>query len=746
MNRAQTALFGSTLLLASALLFLMQPMVAREVLPHLGGSPAVWTTCMLFFQTMLLAGYAYAHTSSTCLGTRGQWALHALILGLAVFVVPIGGAPGWIDSFEDHPTLSLLRWLLGSAGLPIFVVAATSPLLQRWFADTGHPSRHDPYFLFAASNAGSFIALLAYPLWVERFLALPQQNAVWSLGLKGLAILVTLCAVLTELRGRKGQWGEIPSHRVDGLGFRAKTHEWRDWVILSAIPSSLMLGVTTSLTTDLAAIPLLWVVPLALYLLSYVLAFRKKPETTVRLARRILPLLVMLLAPVMGAGLVQPFWIPLHLLTFFCAAIVCHGLLASRRPPASDLTAFYLAIAIGGALGGFFNALVAPALFDRVAEYPIALVAACLVLAIQNGNGLRCMLAARVWALPLVITGIAALLCANVRGVADSVLGVVGTMLISGLSVLVVKTHRKQPGRFALAVGGLLAASGLAEGVSGHVIFRERSFFGVSRVTEVAEGRMHRLFHGSTLHGQQSMELERQREPLTYFTRSGPIGQVFDVFVKMTERKQGSVGVTGVGAGSLASYARAGENWTFYEIDPTVVRIARDPRYFTYLSDCRADSLKVTLGDARLTLRTAPERSFHLLILDAFSSDAIPMHLLTREAIQLYRKKVSRGGLIAVNISNRYLDLAPVLARLAEDAGMEVRVRVDAEVSPAEKLEGKQGSIWGLLAKSESDFGEIQHDRRWEIPKLIPGDRVWTDLFSSLVDHFRRGPLMSSGR
>jgi hypothetical protein len=511
---------------------------------------------------------------------------------------------------------------------------------------------------------------------------------------------------------------------------------WFSWVVLALIPSSLLLGVTSYLTTDLAAVPLLWIIPLSLYLLSFILVFSQRGVEPGRFWPRSLPIVMIPVAVTIGVPLVEPLWlvVPLHLMAFFAACMVCHAALARSRPPTSGLTFFYLAIAVGGAGGGLFNALLAPVLFSGIAEYPLAMVAACLVLAAS---------ARSVWAkgdlvLPAIIGGLAALLCANRGGFADGALGAMATTAVAGLTVLVVVTHRRRPARFALTLGALLLASSFASGVTGQVLVRKRSFFGVLTVTEVADGAYHRLLHGSTLHGQQRMEPGHEREPLTYFTRSGPIGQVFEALDARENAKQASIGVTGVGAGSLASYAQKGQSWTMFEIDPDVVSVAKDPRYFTYLSDCPA-ALDVRIGDARLELARCPDSGFDLLILDAFSSDAIPAHLLTRESVALYRSKLEPSGLLVFNISNRYLDLAPVVTLLAIDAGLTCRVRIDADVTATEKAAGKQGSIWAVMAQNLNELGPIAADPRWRALRADPGDSVWTDESSNIVRHIRFG-------
>lgn len=738
MNAVMPGLFALTLFVAAGLLFSVEPMVARMVLPALGGSPSVWTTCVLFFQSALLAGYAYAHATAAWTGVRRQVVFHVAVLGAASLFLPISGPEAVsVDGLASGagPVLAVLGWLARSAGLPFFAVAATAPLLQRWFAATAHPSARDPYFLYTASNAGSLAALIAYPLWVERGWSLGQQSAAWSVGFAVLAALLAVCGVVSVVHSRPP--GDDEAARTETPA--APGAGWA-WVVLAAIPSSLMLGVTTYLTTDLAAIPLLWVVPLALYLASFVVAFSRASAPIVRGAGRVFPWLVMVQAPVMAAGLVQPFWVPLHVATFFAAAVVCHGELARRRPPAARLTAFYLATAFGGALGGVFNALVAPVVFDRVAEYPLALVAACLVPGFRRDQAGSMGFGRRDLVLPAVVGLLTAALCANVGGIAGRGAGVVATMAASGLAALAAVGHRGRPVRFALTVGAVLLASSLEASVSGRVLLRERDFFGVLRVTETSGGRVHRLFHGSTLHGQQDLGPSRRREPSTYFDRSGPMGQVFAAFDARPESGRAAVAVTGMGAGALACYARPGQTWTFFEIDPAVVRIARDPRYFTYLSDCRAAALGVVIGDARLTLARSPDARFDLIVLDAFSSDAIPVHLLTREALALYRRKLTGDGMIVVNITNRYLELRPVVARLGRDAGMACRVRFDPVGKAEAVATGKQGALWAVLAGRDADLGSLATDPLWRPPEPGRTGSVWTDDFSNILEVIRLGP------
>ncbi len=477
------------------------------------------------------------------------------------------------------------------------------------------------------------------------------------------------------------------------------------------------MGVTSYLTTDLAAMPMLWVIPLAIYLLSFIVAFAGSSSGPVRLAPQALPFLVVPLVLVMSAGFVQAFWMPLHLLAFFAGSVACHGALARLRPSARYLSAFYVTIALGGLLGGIFNALIAPVIFTRVIEYPMAVVLACLV---APGMGtLPLPRTGREWLVDLLFAGMVCLLAAtlttNRGGLADSPAGVLAVMAASGLGFYACVTARRRPTRFAMVAGVVLAAGGLSQGMSGRLLHIERNFFGVVRVTEDRDRAVHRLFHGSTLHGQQSLDPSSSREPSTYYSRSGPVGQIFDALKPRLQQSGTRVAVVGLGAGSLAAYALPTQDWTFYEIDPAMERIARDPRYFTFLRDSDARSLDVELGDARIRFHDAPDRGYRLIILDAFSSDSLPVHLITREALELYRAKLAPGGVLVFNLSNRYVDLDPVMGRQAEDAGWACRIGYDLSVSAGEKQAGKQASIWAVMGQTDEDLGGLAADARWRL-------------------------------
>jgi hypothetical protein len=736
------------------LLFSVQPMMGKMALPKLGGTPAVWNTCLVYFQGVLLCGYLAAHGIASSFAVRRGWFSASLLLaigalwvaGYAMQPIELGLALGKRVTSNGQPALALLAALGRSAAVPLVLVSATAPLLQAWFARTGHPRSSDPYFLYAASNAGSFLGLLAYPFWVEPNLGVTAQSQAWRAGYLLLGVLVLACGVIAWRAVRHDLTADPAGTSDRHDDYARETAQDRrgltagrclKWIILVFVPSSWLLGVTTYLTTDLAPVPLLWIIPLALYLLSFILAFARTGAKTARAAQAMLPYVVIPWVLVMSAGFVHAAWVPLHLAAFFIGALACHAALAHARPPAADATIFYLTVAVGGLLGGLFNAIIAPLVFHRIVEYPLAVVLACLIATRDDWRlsdyGLKTWLGELV--VPAIVFLLAAVLASNQAGLADSFVGVLGVIIASGLGLYACVKARRRPVRFALVVASVLAATGLASGASGRLLYVARSFFGVLRVTHDADRNVHRLFHGSTLHGQQSLDPLLRREPSTYFTRSGPIGHVFAALDARLSEPRAQIAIVGLGAGTLAAYARPGQRWTFYEVDPMVEQIARDRRFFTYLQDGQAESLRVILGDARLRLRDTPDHVYGLIVLDAFSSDSLPVHLISREAIALYRTKLTAAGVLAFNLSNRYLDLNPVLSRQARDAGLFYRVCRDLHLSDEEKQAGKQPTIWGVMAVTEHDLGALATDPQWQESAPRTGSRVWTDDYSDLASY-----------
>ncbi|HET6574392.1 MAG TPA: fused MFS/spermidine synthase [Fimbriiglobus sp.] len=732
------ALFALTLFLSAALLFVVQPMAGKVLLPLAGGTPAVWNTCLVFFQTALLFGYLYAHRL-TAAPTRRQVGLHLAVAALAIVaVLTLRPDPDWVPADSDYPVFGLAAFLAALVGVPFFVLSATAPLLQRWFAATGHRSAADPYFLYAASNAGSLLGLLGYPFLVEPWLPLGEQRWLWAVGFAGLVGLMALCGVLV---GRAPVVQSAP--KPDDGGRRASLLRILKWVALAALPSSLLMGVTTHLTTDVAPVPLLWVVPLALYLLSFVVVFARWPEIARRLIGRVAPALLVFLVVALLTAATEPITLiaGVHLAAFFGVALLCHGELAHDRPGRDHLTAFYLALSAGGVLGGLFNALLAPVLFSHLGliEYPLAIVLAGLVRPMRGGS--LAPLRVQSWDVMLVLTfGVAAAalaLCvplfvplpADPDSPDALMIRLVRGGLMYGLPAVVAFALVRSPARFAACLAMLLFAGQLDPGPHGETLLTTRNFFGTLRVTRSADGKFIRLVHGTTQHGQQRTDETGPPRPMMYYHQNGPVGRLF---AKLPPERTRRVGLVGLGCGAMAAYAGPGQEWTFYEIDPAVVRIASDPKYFTFLAKCKV-SPRIVLGDARRKLAEEPDGHFDLIVLDAFSSDAIPVHLLTKEAFALYAKKLASGGVLAFHLSNRYLDLPPLVARLGADHDPPFSIKVDRDIpSDRDREDGKFPSVWAVLARDPADLGAVAKDPHWQTEPVRPGP-LWRDDFSNLL-------------
>lgn len=721
------ALFTLTIFVSATLLFALQPLFARMLLPLLGGAPAVWNTAQVFYQVMLLLGYLYAHLTRSLLKPRLQIGLHLGLLALPLLVLPIAIPAGWQPPGASNPIPWLLLLLAVAVGLPFLVVSTSSPLLQSWFARTNHPAAHDPYFLYAASNIGSMLALLAYPFIIEPRLRLVDQSHFWAFGYGALVLLITACAAVVW-RGA-GSQQRTASHVADTPQPIAQPIGWSRrlrWVLLAAVPSSLLLSVTSYLSTNIAPFPLLWIVPLALYLLTFALVFATRPLLPHWVMQRALPIVLTPLIVCMAAGATEPISIlfPLHLVVFFCAAMVCHGELASDRPAAAQLTEFYLWMSVGGAIGGMLTALIAPLVFNAVFEYPIALVALVVLLwrpAVETR---------RSWLL-LLIVPLSSLLLYTLAGLFGQHEGPVFLALTFGMPALLAFSFSRRPLHYGVALASLLIIGQVTNANAQATLAAERSFFGINRVIAVPGALT--LVHGTVLHGRQSTDPALRLTPLSYYYPNGPLGQLFEAWNKAGIGQR--VAVVGLGVGSAACYATPDQQWTFYEIDPAVERIARDPRYFTFLRDCTPNA-PVVLGDARLKLAAAPAAAYDLIILDAYSSDAIPIHLMTREALALYRAKLAPGGILMFHISNNFLDLKPILARLSADAGM-VGVSQFNAASSAEAALGKQTSLWAAVARTPADLAPISGDPRWQSLGEGRSAPLWTDDFHSILDVFR---------
>ena len=725
-----TVLYSLALLVSAALLFLLEPMVGKFVLPLLGSAPEVWPTTVLFFQAVLLAGYAFAHITSR-LPARRQALLQLGVIVAAAAVLPIG-VPDSTPPESANPIPWLVALLATTAGLPFFALAALGPMLQRWLAGTRRRAARDPYFLFAASNGGSLLGLLAYPLVLEPQLSLGGQGRTWSIGYALAFALVVASAALLWIHPRERT---APPEEAAPAAAAPERIDWRRrllWLTLAAVPSSLMLGTSTYLTRDVSPIPLLWVVPLALYLLTFVVAFSPwtNAERLTVLGRRLLPIAAIVMTYTLMIGAQKPLalLLLLHLGGLAIAGLLCHGRLAAGRPGTDRLTEFYLWVALGGALGGAFNAVLSPLVFPGLVEYPLAIVAACLLrpappkkrpdlleFLLRDPRATRAM----DFVVPLLAGGAvgAGLVASGESQALESA--------VAGLACGLALNLSRRPVRFALALGAMLVAASIAGAVVDDVLYRDRSFFGISRVVAGDDGALHQLYSGTTLHGAQRVGA-RPPKPLGYYGPSSPSGQAFAQLPAATTRK---VAAVGLGTGSLACLQRPGTQLTYYEIDPAVVRIARDPRFFTFLRDCPVRP-KIVTGDGRRSLEREPKGSFSLVAVDAFNSDAIPLHLITREAIELYLSRIARGGSLLFHLTNRYLRLEPVLGNIAAELDLVCRIRTQVPTG-AEQERGYQKSTWALLTRRPEDLGAIRLDRRWTPCATDPDAQTWTDDYSN---------------
>jgi hypothetical protein len=789
-RQAAAPVFAGVMFASAALIFLLQPMFARMTTPQLGGSPAVWNTSMVFFQAALLIGYVYAHRLARVASLRSQLFIHGGVLAVAVLALLVAGGGLRIavtDVLGMPDTAHPIVWLLGvltlSVGLPYAAISATAPLLQAWYARTGRPDAHDPYHLYAASNLGSLLGLAAYPVLVEPMLGLSAQAMSWAAG------FVLVGAAIIGAGWLATQTGAAEAPAVDEA---APTSTWGDrlfWMAAAAAPSSLLLGVTNHISTDVASAPFLWVVPLALYLVTFVIAFGKGAEAWRDPVALLQPLA---LAAVVIAFTENEFWFSLgaNLVGFFLSALVCHLALSARRPPVGRLTEFYMWVSVGGVVGGAATALLAPVLFNDVYEYPLALAAVALFLprrdrplpeyasifALVVGVGLA--IAAILWrdgafvrfwepmALSVEDWGRAAgFLFIGLFLVASSaeqkyaqpasigVAGLLGAAAIGrllldtdglqpvdysisagifGFAVLVLMAQRRQVVREIAAILGfglaltliaiffirktsaselllfivlaviavailanrakpLLAAALVlsafavvqVQGLHRNIAFQGRSFFGVTRVVEYPDqkdGVMRVMMHGTTIHGAQYLTGNRTREPMTYYHYDTGLG--LTVQAGLARFDKGRLGLIGLGSGSTACLKRPQDSLTIFEIDPMVVRFSTQTGIFTFAPQCAPDA-RVVLGDARLGIATLPDASLDVLLVDAFSSDAVPAHLLTKEAIALYLQKLSPEGIVILHLSNRNLDLVAEAARVAKAGGW--------------------GALWASLDGSESE-------------------------------------------
>jgi hypothetical protein len=742
------AVYTVAVFVSALLLFAVQPMFTRMVLPRLGGSPSVWSVAMVFFQTMLLAGYAYAHVLMRMVRPRLAVPIHAALLIVAGLTLPLSIVDGWGDPPGHWTALWLIGLFVVSIGLPFFALAANTPLLQAWFVRTGHPDGKDPYFLYAASNVGSFLALLSYPFLLEPNFSLRQHNLMWSGGYWLLFVLIAACGVLLL---RSPARGDVAMAAAEPA---APAPSWRmlgRWAFLAAVPSGLLVAVTAYISTDVAAAPLLWVIPLSLYLLTWVLVFQSRPLLPHRLMLALQPFAIAAIVALIAYNDtdMQVLALAGHLIAFFIIAMASHGELARQRPPAQYLTTFYLALSAGGMVGGLFAGLIAPFVFSWVAEYPILLVLAALCRPIAAGASPPPAGEVRegaeawwprprervFWAIALVL-GAALVIPGLVYGWMprdDATTRVqIAIMVIAAASVLLALLRRPLPAAFAVAIAVAMIRLYPGDEARTQTV---RSFFGVHKIYDTPEGDYRVLMNGTTVHGAQRLTdakgqpLTGRPEPLTYYHAKSAMAQV----VGAVRARKGAirVAVIGLGSGSLACYIAPGDEWRFFEIDPTIVDIARDRPRFGFVNACAPD-VPIVLGDARLTFAREADAHYDLVIVDAYSSDAIPIHLATREAMAIYKSKLAPGGIITLHLSNRNLALDGVAVGIAAANGMKAWI-YDASREDDSDDEYVYTSDVAIAANTAADIGGLALSGSWKPTAPDAAQRVWTDDYSNII-------------
>ena len=732
-NRLVLVAYTAAIFVSALLLFSVQPLFTKMVLPRLGGSPAVWSVAMVFFQSLLLAGYAYAHY---LMQIRNRWipvAIHLVLLVIALLSLPLSIAGGW----GEPPNSGYAFWLLGlftvSIGLPFFALAANNPLLQAWFVRTGHPNGPDPYFLYASSNIGSFLALLSYPVLLEPMFTLRTQNLLWTGGYGLLIVLIASCAVLM-LRSPVMAAADLATEETD-----APAPPWMlraRWIFLAAVPSGLLIAVTAHISTDVAAAPLLWVLPLSLYLLTWVLVFQSRPLLPHHWMLLVQPLAITGVIVLLAVGGEQNLLLMLggHLACFFIIAMACHGELARTRPAAKYLTGFYVALSFGGMVGGLFAGLLAPYAFSWIAEYPILVALAALC---RPASGDERFSRWSRWYWPvLAIVAVALIAPSYSTGkifnwLDDHRVYIVSVVAIAAMMLaILLKADRW---KLAAVVTLALAMIRVYPSDDGRVE-TVRSFFGVHKIVVTPHGQYHVLMHGTTIHGAEKFQnddgtpVTGRPEPISYYHKDGGIGQAI---AAVRERKGAPlrVAVIGLGSGTLACASEPGETWKFFEIDQSMVDTARDPKYFTYIQQCEPD-LKPVMGDARLTFAREPDGIYDLIVVDAYSSDAIPIHLATEEAMEIYKDKLAPQGAVVMHVSNRHLELASVVVGIAD--ANDLKSWVYSEDSGRDNEYIFSTSVV-VSAREEADVGKLASSDVWALTEADENQRVWTDDYSNVL-------------
>ena len=716
--------FKLAIFLSAVLLFWVQPLFGKMILPLLGGSPSVWNTCMVFYQAFLLLGYVYAHFSIKYFGIKKQPYIHLGLMVLALFFLPIKIPSFWRPPVLENPIPGVLVLMMCSIGLPFFILSASSPMIQKWFSNTNHPQAKDPYFLYVASNVGSLLSLFSFPFFLEPNLKISQQTKLWLYLFIAFILLISLCVYFLVKFSKKEE--SVVEDSNEATSEVTKEQRIR-WLLLSFVPSSLMLGVTSYISIDISPVPLFWIIPLTLYLLTYILTFSRKQLIPHSFVVKAMPYTIMFLLFFTATKSNSFIWFSflLHLITFFNVAMMCHGELSNSRVPSKYLTEFYIWISLGGFLGGVFNAILAPMIFTEVLEYPIAMILACMLLpSVVDYKKLdKPQEAINILIPPTALYILHSLL----KGITNYQEYRQDAYIAFGLPVLLLVRLIKKPVSFGISIACLLlifSVKNVSEEKKNSLLVK-RDFFGIHRISIDSNRQFINLYQDTTLHGSQELDKLDQCQPTTYYHPTGPIGQLFSAFYNDETKKR--IAAVGLGTGSIACYGRKDQEWSIFEIDPNIYIIDQSGNYFTYLINSLPETF-VVFGDARLTM-SKEKRKFDIIILDAFSSDAIPVHLITKEALEMYLSKLSENGIIAFHTSNRHLDLPSVLASLCNAEKLFGIIQTDQDM----RYHGKTSSEWVLIARKREYFGALLTDPRWRYLQWNQTTPVWTDDYSNVI-------------
>ena len=726
-------LFSLTLLLSATLLFSVQPMFSKMILPLLGGTPQVWNTAMLFFQAFLLAGYGYAHLTSHYLSHKVQAVLHIVLLCAFSIILPIIIPAGWEPTLDTDPSFWQMSVMAAIVGGPFFVVSGSAPMLQHWFSATSHKDAQNPYFLYGASNLGSMVALLSYPTLIEPMMNITQQSNSWMYGYFVLIILTSGCAALTWKNAKNTTIVKSQNKEKDD---KVTTAQRLKWIALSAIPSSLMLGVTTYITTDIASVPLLWILPFALYVSTFIIVFARKQLFTEKqvmtMSGLAIALLIVQMISLKDVVNYYPFLlVAVHMVVFFTITLACHFNLAQAKPQASHLTEFYFFMSLGGVLGGIFNALLAPNFFLIPVEYAIAIAAALIMRysASKDYNAAAFKKLNINHVIMILLTAFLAyagfFLISNAHVMALTLCSMIA------FSVLTLTLNTKW--LFGSIASAIILCSPVASPISifnnSDVILRDRNFFGVHKLLETDKER--KFISGITDHGTQLLKEEDKLTRISYYSEHSPLTDVFNYLDKQETPQH--IGGLGLGIGVIACYQHPNRSFDFYEIDKDVADLAENTKYFTYLSDC-GSPYEIFIGDGRLETAKQNNAIYDAIVIDVFTSDNIPVHIITQEAIEMYLRKLKEDGILVMHISNKYLDLEPVIHEIAKNINIPAYGKFVSKSFPIKDIGVNSYPAHYITLTHSADAATYITNHGWTPTMPREGVRAWTDQYSNILN------------